>query len=93
MQQIKVSNKNFKKWRNPFMEDNTLITDKKYIPSVHIYATGKGKETYIRYQWDYREKCDYVFMGIDKAKEIVKYLNLAIEDAERRKLLPVDEDE
>ena len=74
-------------------EFNLKITDEKFENKLHIYAIGKGKYAEIRIKSTMgADKCslndDY---ELEEAKEIVKYLNIAIENLEKRMKIPEEE--
>lgn len=59
------------------------FVNKKFTDTIHIYAEGKGKHTFVgfTYPHPYDEGFAYNF-DIDDAKELCKYLNDAIKLAE-----------
>jgi hypothetical protein len=68
------------------------ITDEKFERKTHIYARGKGEnaEVCLRITQDY-EDTHFFNLEIKTAKEFRDFLTKAIEEAERRAVLPNDD--
>jgi hypothetical protein len=70
------------------------VTDEEFEPVLHIYAAGYGiNQTEIIIKLSNFDEAEYHCYTIESAKEMVKYLNMAIEDAEKRKLMPIEDEE
>jgi hypothetical protein len=67
------------------------VTNEKYERKIHVYARSKGEYADIIFKSNVgRDHVDECF-DLDEAKEILKYLTLAIEDLEKRLKMSPDE--